>query len=62
MSSQPPYKQVEVEDFCSPDRKAVFTLDTPGDLLVRVEVVGGVSVKMEAGTLTVVARMMNGGD
>jgi hypothetical protein len=58
MSSQPPYKQVEVEDFCSPDRKAVFTLDTPGDLLMRVEVVGGVSVKIEPSTLMTVAKVM----
>ncbi len=56
--SEPPYKQVEVEDFCNAERKAIFTLETPQDLLVRVEVVGGLSVRMEPSALKVVAAVM----
>lgn len=53
-----PYKQCEVEDFLNPDRRARFTLDTPGDLLLRVELEGGLSVRLEPATLMTVAKMM----
>lgn len=60
--SAEPYKQIVVEDFCNPERQAVFTLDTPMDLLVRVEVRGGLSVRMEAGTLRVIGEAMADGE
>ena len=56
--STKPFKQITVEDFSNPERKAVGTLPTKGDLLVRVELMGGLSVRMEASTLEVVGRAM----
>jgi hypothetical protein len=56
--SPKPFKQITVEDFSNPERKAVFTLPTKGDLLVRVELEGGLSVRMEASTLRIVGAAM----
>jgi hypothetical protein len=57
-----PYKQIIVQDFSNPDRKAVFTMETPGDLLVKVELQGGISVRMEPGTLEVIGKTMQDGE
>jgi hypothetical protein len=58
-----PYKEITVEDFLDPKTKAIFTLPTEGDLLVRVQTVTegkpvGPLVRMEASQLVTIGKAM----
>ena len=57
------YKQITVEDFRNPKMKAVFTLETKGDLLVKVQTMedglpAGPAVRVESSALLVVGRAL----
>lgn len=57
MPEQLPYKELEVVDHGG-EAVATFTREKREDSLIKVEIRGGVSVRMEPGTLNVIAQVM----